>query len=112
MCFVDKNPEGDEEDADPLEEESDWEHRVVRNIVWWRHKGYAVETALYQPYDSPVRQSIERYQINTCLHTMIRASPNNVRKIITEDQVEDDDSSSDSSDTSSPSDTTVSDNDT
>ena len=57
MFFVDKNPEGDA-DADALDNEEDWEHRVIHNVVRWRHKGYAVETALY---GSPTIQSLERY---------------------------------------------------
>ena len=38
MCFVDKNPESEGSDAPSLSDEEDWEHRVVRNVVWWRHK--------------------------------------------------------------------------
>ena len=77
MKFVDKNPEGDAEDDD-LEDESDWEHREIKNIVWWRHQGYSVETHLY---GDPESQSIERYLINSTLHKMIRDSPHNKRRI-------------------------------
>ena len=75
--FVDKNPEGDAEDDD-LQDDSGWEHRVIKNIVWWRHQGYAVETHLY---GDPESQSIERYLINSTLHKMIRDSPHNTRQM-------------------------------
>lgn len=78
MKFVDKNPEGDADDDD-LEDDSGWEHRVIKNIVWWRHQGYSVETHLY---GDPESQSIERYLINSTLHKMIRDSPHNTRQII------------------------------
>ena len=74
MQFVDKNPEGTGDD-EALEDEDEWEHRVIRNIVWWRHQGYAVETALRDTQN--LHQSIERYQINDDLHKMIRDSPHN-----------------------------------
>ena len=77
MVFVDKNPEGDAED-DALEDASCWEHRVIKNVVWWRHKGYSVETHLY---GNPESQSIERYLINSSLHQMIRDSPHNLRRM-------------------------------
>ena len=75
MCFVDKNPEGREDD-DPLEDEEDWEHRVIKNIVWSRHMGWCVETHLH---GNPTEQSIEKYEINNVLIDMIRDSPHNVR---------------------------------
>ena len=75
MYFVDMNPEGAADD-DPLEDEDQWEHRVITNVVWWRHKGYAVETRL-RLRTGEVEQSIERYMINENLHRMIRASPYN-----------------------------------
>ena len=71
--FVDKNPEGSADDP-PLEDESEWEHRIIKNIVWWRRKGHAVETALR---GSDTNQSIVNYQINELLHSMIRDSPHN-----------------------------------
>ena len=77
MKFVDKNPEGDAEDDD-LTDESCWEHRVIKNIVWWRLHGYSVETHLY---GDPESQSIEKYLINSTLHNMIRDSPHNTRPI-------------------------------
>ena len=52
----------------------EWEHRVISNVVWWRRKGYAVETRLRT---GDVEQSIERYMINENLHRMIRASTYN-----------------------------------
>ena len=77
MKFVDKNPEGDGDDDD-LEDESGWEHRVIKDVVWWRHQGYSVETHLYDTNES---QSIERYLINSTLHKMIRQSPHNTRRM-------------------------------
>lgn len=75
MHFVDKNPEGDGDSA-PLEDENEWEHRIILNVVWWRHHGYAVETALK---DVGVQdQSLEKYLINDSLHEMIRTSPHNL----------------------------------
>ena len=74
MCFVDKNPESDCGENEPLSDDAEWEHRVIMNVVWWKRMGYAVETALY---GTPDEQSIERYQINSQLHEMIRDSPHN-----------------------------------
>ena len=73
MCFVDKNPEEDA-DAPPLADESEWEHRVIKQIVWWRRRGFAVETCLH---GNVTDQSIVRYRINEALHSMIRASTHN-----------------------------------
>ena len=93
MCFADMNPEGDAE-ADPLEDEEEWEYRIIRNIVWRRHKGYVVETALH---GTPEIQSIETYRINTSLHHMIIESPHNVRPLFSQIENNDDnDSDSDS----------------
>ena len=75
MCFVDKNPDGDAED-EPLEDESQWEHRVVRNIVWSRNRGWVIDSALY---GEPETQSFETYEINVSLIEMMRASPHNTR---------------------------------
>ena len=80
MCFVDKNPDGDAED-EPLEDESLWEHRVIRNIVWSRNRGWVVDIALY---GEPETQSFETYEINISLIEMIRASPHNTRTMISE----------------------------
>ena len=81
--FVDKNPCGAESD-DEASDEGEWEHRVIKNIVWWRRNGYAVETCLK---DSPVdSQSIERYIINDTLIDMIRASPHNTGIIMASTQ--------------------------
>ena len=77
MLFVDKNPEGGADDA-PLEE-SEWEHRVIKDVVWWRRKGWCVETCLR---GSVSHQSIVNYQINSTLHEMIRNSPHNVRTML------------------------------
>ena len=98
MCFVDKNPESCDPDYPPLPDEGDWEHRVVRNVVWWRHKGYALETALH---GDPEAQSIERYQINCTLHQMIRESPHNTRPMKSLMERDDDDNDTDDDDTHS-----------
>ena len=75
MCLVDKNPEGAADD-NPLEDQTLWEHRVIRNVTWTRRKGYALETALR---GDPIDQSIEVYHINELLMKMIRDSPHNTR---------------------------------
>ena len=80
MQFVDKNPEGDHGDGD-LEDESEWEHRVIKDVVWFRHNGYAVESILR---GNVTNQSIERYNINDALHEMIRDSPYNTRPMLSE----------------------------
>ena len=91
MTFVDKNPEG-AAGSPPLEDESSWEHRVIKNIIWWRNNGYSVETHLY---GNPESQSIERYLINPTLHQMIRDSPHNLRKMSSVIDLENSDDSSD-----------------
>ena len=75
--FVDKNPEGD---GDDLEDEALWEHRIIKNVVWWRRHGHALETALKDALLDG--QSIERYTINESLINMIRSSPYNVNRIM------------------------------
>jgi hypothetical protein len=52
---------------------------VITNIVWWRNKGFSVETVPLGAANG--QQSIERYLINEALHIMIRASPNNVKSM-------------------------------
>ena len=98
MCFVDKNPDGDAED-EPLDDEDLWEHRVVRNIVWSRQRGWVIDSALY---GEPDEQSLETYQINSSLIEMIRVSPHNIhtmsinqQETTQEDTPNDDDESSD-----------------
>ena len=100
MEFVDKNPEGEHGDG-PLEDESEWEHRVVKDVVWFRLKGYSVETIIRGCNVS--RQSIEKYLINDALHEMIRASPHNSRPMLSEkDESVFDSNSSDSDGEGSP----------
>ena len=77
MTFVDKNPEGDAGDDD-LEDESTWEHRMIKDIVWWGNQGYSVDTHIY---GNPESQSIERYLITSTLHQMMCDSPHNTRKM-------------------------------
>ena len=76
--FVDKNPEG-VAGAEPLEDESEWEHRVIKDVVWWRNNGFSVESFIR---GSVLNQSIEKYLINSVLHEMIRESPHNTRSMI------------------------------
>ena len=80
MCLLDKNPEGDSE-ATALEDESAWEHRVIKQIVWRRREGYATETCLYGNADD---QSIVQYLINDSLHSMIRDSPHNSCRMLSQ----------------------------
>ena len=81
MHFVDKNPEGLAGD-DPLEDESEWEYRVIVNVVWWRSHGHAVLTKLVNVTTDD--QVIEKYLINDSLHTMIRDSTHNVKRMASE----------------------------
>jgi len=76
MKFVDKNPEG-LANAPPLDDQSEWEHRVIINVAWWRSHGYAVLTKLINA--STDQQTIEKYLINDSLHQMIRDSSHNVK---------------------------------
>ena len=96
MHFVDKNPEDPRADASALDE-SEWEHRVIKDICWSRGKGWSVETFLR---DGITNQSIEPYQINENLHDMIRNSPHNTRKMFStiEDNECDTESGSDDDD--------------
>ena len=93
---MDKNPEDVRADAPPLSE-SEWEHRVIKDICWSRGKGWSVETFLK---DGITHQSIELYNINSKLHDMIRDSPHNVRAMYSsigeeesDDDLDDDDES-------------------
>ena len=82
LNFVDKNPEGEVD----LTDEASWEHRVIKNVVWFRRHGYALETTIKDvPMDD---QSIERYFINEQMIEMIRASPHNVNRIMVSRQDE------------------------
>ena len=62
-----------------MEDESDWEHRVIKNIVWWRSRGYTVES-----YKWGTHESIDNYLINSCLFEMIRDSPHNTCHMYTQ----------------------------
>ena len=86
MCFTDKNPQGHEDD-DPLDDPNEWEHRIIRNVVWSRRKGYVVETALH---GDPDDQSIEHYEINDCLLQMIRVCPHNMKRMASQMNNDDD----------------------
>ena len=93
--FVDKNPEDIRAEAKPLQE-SEWEHRVIKDIVWSRGYGWYTETCLK---DRISNQSIEFYHINKKLHDMIRNSPHNTRAMESRiDEDKSDDSGEDSSD--------------
>ena len=85
LCFLDKNPEGNDGDP-PLENESQWEHRIIKNIVWWRRNGFSVESCLYGTHES-----IDKYLITPTLHEMIRDSPHNTCEMYTQIERTDDD---------------------
>ena len=76
MNFVDRNPNGAPDDP-PLEDESQWEHRVVTNVRWWRRHGYAVASSIRGA--TVADQSHEMYFINESLLEMIRLSPYNTK---------------------------------
>ena len=75
MYFVDKNPYGDNDV--PLEDETEWEHRYVTNVTWFRRTGYALTTAIRGATMDD--QSHETYFINESLLEMIRDSPHNTK---------------------------------
>ena len=58
---------------------------MIKNICWWRRKGFAVETSLHGDVS---HQSIVPYQINSALHQMIRDSPHNSRRMLSEVEAE------------------------
>ena len=94
MHFVDKSPDDLKADSKPLEE-SEWEHRVIKDIQWFRGVGWLVETFLK---DGISNQSIEYYNINEKLHDMIRDSPHNVRIMsskVGEDEMDEDETDGD-----------------
>ena len=76
MHFVDKNPYGGPDDP-LLEDETQWEHRVITNVVWHRHKGYTVLTSILGATGAD--QEHEKYFIAEPLLQMIRDSPNNTK---------------------------------
>ena len=81
--FVDKDPDGEASDGEASDGDT-WEHRVIKNIVWWRRNGYAVETCLKDA--AAGEESIERYLINETLIDMIRDSPNNPNLVMASSQ--------------------------
>ena len=83
LCFLDKNPEGKDGDP-PLEDESQWEHRIIKNVVWWKRNGFSVETCLWGTHES-----IDNYLITPTLHQMIRDSPHNTRQMHTQIETSD-----------------------
>ena len=90
LCFVDRptNPESDDAEVEPLPDENEWEHMIIKNIVWWKTKGFSVETALYGETEESHSQSFEKYLINSKLHEMIRDSPHNTRQMASEIHVD------------------------
>ena len=76
MHFVDKNPFGGPDDP-VLDNEDEWEHRVITNVVWHRRNGFAVLTSMRGP-PTP-SQDHEKYLINENLLQMIRDSPHNTK---------------------------------
>ena len=84
--FLDKDPDGVTDNGE-LSDDDEWEHRVVKNVVWWKFHGHAVETCLK---DAAVgEQSIMRYLINDSLIEMIRDSPHNKNLVMASTQVAD-----------------------
>ena len=71
---MDRNPIGRAEDP-PLEDPTEWEHRVVISLDWAKRQGWMVNSKLS---GTPRVQSCELYEINATLHAMIRASTLNV----------------------------------
>ena len=89
ICFwTPKIPPADDPDGEASDGEASdgdtWEHRVIKNIVWWRRNGYAVETCLKDA--AAGEESIERYLINETLIDMIRDSPNNPNLVMASSQ--------------------------
>lgn len=78
MCFVDKNPEEPSGGAEPLEDTSKWEHRIIQNVVWSRRTGHVVDTVLINGSDG---DDSKTYFIDEVLLQMIRDSPHNQRQI-------------------------------
>ena len=79
--------------APPLTDQSKWEYRIIKDVVWWRAKGYAVETQLTHLRGGVSTQSVEKYQINRALLQMIRNSPHNKRPMYTTNGNDDSDNS-------------------
>ena len=78
LFFVDKDPDGDnryyddENPGDPLAS-SDWEHRKIMGLVWENHRGWRVETKLYDDTNGPSTN----YLVNSTLIRMIKESTRN-----------------------------------
>jgi hypothetical protein len=80
VAFVDQNPDGEEGEA-PLLEEERWEEREIFDVIWMRSKGWGANTKLFDSSDRD--EDMKTYVINAALHTMIRASRNNKRRMFT-----------------------------
>ena len=46
MVFVDKNPGGDGDEVEAVEE--GWEHRIITSLVWEARKGWKVQTKFHE----------------------------------------------------------------
>jgi len=77
MAFVDKNPEEDDPDAEPLPDPTKWEHRRIQNVVWGRRAGWVVDTVIIGDDSGDT----ETYYIDSFLLRMIRDSTANSRRI-------------------------------
>ena len=76
LCFVDKDPDGDnqyyEGDGDPLPR-VEWEHHKINGLIWQNHRGWRLETKLCSDPTGPSTN----YVINENTIRMIKESPRN-----------------------------------
>ena len=76
LCFVDKDPDGDnlyyEGNGDPLPR-AEWEHRKIIGLIWQNHRGWRLETKLCSDTTGPSTN----YVINENTIRMIKESPRN-----------------------------------
>ena len=84
MKFLEKNPLEEDLDGDAVQDEDDWEHRVLTCLVWEARKGWKVQTKFHKARvgDTDAKQGLQPYFINDSLHTMIRDSANNGGKVM------------------------------
>ena len=77
MCFVDKDPDGDNEyyegNGGPLPD-TQWENRKIIGLIWQNHRGWRLETKLC---DNPTGQSTN-YIANENMIRMIKESTRNI----------------------------------
>ena len=77
MCLLDKNPDGEDGESD-LDDEADWEDRLITGIVWQRREGWRAETKLRNT--AQAQQSTLPYPLhNGTIFKLIRASSHNTK---------------------------------